>query len=232
MQERKDRLDPNSLEMKRLNDVVTAVNVEAFMPPDWQHSIFEVVKNNGKLVPLKGGAVSTSMETEKFMTMYTVVTGQYIEANLPWLWKLYQGPFRKLVSQVAGQEVVVDPDKKFSANINTLTLKTQQDGYELHTDINPWTGLLAVTTMHEGDGGELIHVLPDGRRVGTRIQAGMLYIFDGRNHPHKVNPLNPHGNVDTRITVPMDYVFPGWDAKRPGDMEAIFGNGNGHELDK
>ncbi len=215
-----------ALEMVRLNEAVTAVNVESLMPSDWQQKIGNVVKEYGKLVTLKGGVVSTSMEPRTFTTVYTVVKGQDIEANLPWLWRLYQGPFRELVSQVARQEVEVDPDKKFSANINTLTKGTQKDGYELHTDINHWTGLLAVTTMHEGDGGELIHVLPDGTRKETRIQAGLLYIFDGRNHPHKVNLLKEEGSADIRITVPMDYVLKGVKVERPKDMEAIFGNGN------
>lgn len=226
MLERKDRLDFDNLEMKRLNKAVTAVNVESLMPLDWQKQIASVVTDCGRLVTLPGGKVSTSLEDSDFTTVYRVVKGQDVEARLPWLWDLYQGPFRKLVSQVARQKVVVDKDKKFGVNINEITLREQKDGYELHTDINPWTGLLAVTTMHEGDGGELIHVLPDGTRAEMRIKAGWFYIFDGRNHPHKVNLLSPEGNANTRITIPMDYVFPGWDAKRPADMNAIFGNGN------
>lgn len=210
-----------------MNTVVTAANVVPLMPPDWQPQICEVARTNGKLVYFRGGAVSTSLEGEEFVTGYTVVTGPQIELDLPWLWQLYHGSFRKLVSLVTGQEVVVDPDKKFSANINMITLATQRHGYELHTDINPVTGLLPVSTMKKGDGGELLHMLPDGRMVVTRIKAGWFLIFDGRNHPHKVNPLNPQGGSDTRITVPMDYVFPGWDPKRPGDMDVIFGNGDG-----
>lgn len=222
MNEAERRMPP--LEMVRLNEVVAAVNVESLMPPDWKLQIENVVRDYGKLVTLQGGKVSTSMEAAAFTTAYTVVKGQDIEANLPWLWRLYQGPFREIVSQVAKQEVEVDPDKKFSANINTLTKNTQRDGYELHTDINHWTGLLAVTTMYEGDGGELIHVLPDGRRKETRIQKGLLYVFDGRNHPHKVNLLNPQGSSDTRISIPMDYVLKGQKVERPADLEAIFGN--------
>lgn len=217
------KMPPLGLEMVRLNEAVTAVNVESLMPPDWQHQVHEVVKASGKLVTLQGGAVSTSMETAGFTTVYTVVKGQDIERNLPWLWKLYQEPFRKLVSQVADHEVEVDPHKKFSANINTIHRDSQKDGYELHTDVNPWTGLLAVTTMHKGDGGELIHVLPDGTRRETSIQAGWLYIFDGRNHPHKVNLLNPEGSANIRITVPMDYIVRGEKVERPADLDAIFG---------
>lgn len=222
MKENERPLPP--LEMVRLNEAVTSVNVESLMPPDWQQQIGNVVKEYGKLVTLQGGKVSTSMETDTFTTVYTVVKGQDIESTLPWLWELYRGQFRELVSKVAGQEVVVDADKKFGANINTLTKNTQQDGYELHTDINHWTALLAVTTMNEGDGGELIHVLPDETRRETRIQAGLLYIFDGRNHPHKVNLLNPQGSSDTRITVPLDYVLKGVKVERPPDLQAIFGD--------
>lgn len=218
----------NNLEIKRLNEAVWAVNVESLMPPDWQQQVASVVTDCGKLVILPGGKVSTSLEDHNFTTVYRVAKGEDIEARLPWLWMLYHDPFRALVSKVAGQRVMADKDKRFGVNINEITLGEQKDGYELHTDINPWTGMLAVTTIHAGDGGELIHVFPNGTRAETRIKAGWFYIFDGRNHPHKVNLLNPGGKSNTRITVPMDYVFPGWDPKRPPDMDAIFGNGNGN----
>lgn len=228
MPERKDGPNFESMELIRLNEAVTAVNVEPLMPPDYQFQIMEVVSRCGKFVELPGSKVSTSLEATTFTTGYTVVKGPDIKAYLSWCWKLYVSDFRDLVSQVAGQEVIVDPDPKFGVNINTITRKTQRDGYELHTDINHWTGMLAVTDIYKGDGGELLHVLPDGRRVETRIKAGMLYIFDGRNHPHKVNPLNPHGNAHTRITVPMDYVFEGETVERTEDFNALFGNGNGN----
>ncbi|GEM_PF-1481228 len=214
-------------EVRKINEAVAAVNVEADMPVDWQDRIKEVVAGSGKLVELPGGKVSTSLEKANFTTVYKVVKGQDIEEKLPWLYELYQGTFKDLVSEVAGIPMEVDKDKKFGININTLTKDMQKDGYELHTDINPWTGLLAVTTINEGDGGELVLISPKGRPMITRPQAGWLYIFDGRNHPHKVKLLRQEGKTDTRITVPMDYVNVGWYPKRPPDLEAIFGNGNG-----
>jgi len=222
----------NNLEIKRLNEAVWAVNVEHLMPADWKEQINEVVANCSRSVTLVGGEVETSLEDPDFTTFYRVVKGdeEDIENRLPWLWILYQGTFRELVSHVAGHEVIVDPEKEFSVNINQLDRDDQIDGYELHTDTNPWTAMLAVTTMHEGDGGELIHKLPDGTIRETRIKAGYLYLFDGRNYPHKVYLLNPEGNAKTRTTVPMDYVFPGWNQKRPPKMKKIFGirNGNGN----
>lgn len=215
-------------ELKELNAVVTTTNVKGLMPIDWQQQIDEVVRNYGKLVVLQGGKVSTSLEPPSFATVYTVVKGIDIEDRLPWLMDLYQGPFREMVSKVAGREVVVDGDKKFGVNINHLSLDTQKDGYELHTDINHWTALLAASTMKEGDGGELVHLLPDKTSVATRICEGWLYIFDGRTHPHKVELLNPKGHSRTRITVPMDYIFKGSIVERTEDFNALFGNGNGN----
>mgnify|MGYP001614582775 CR=1 FL=1 len=83
--------------------------------------------------------------------------------------------------------------------------------------------------MHEGDGGELIYVLPDRTTRELRIQAGWVYIFNGRDHPHKVNPLNPEGSSDSRITVPMDYFIEGSNEKRPSDLKAMFGDENGEK---
>lgn len=227
MVERKDGFNFESLEIRRLSDVVTAVNVESLMPPDWRQQIDNVVKSCGRLVTLQGGKVSTSLEDSSFTTVYTVVKGIDMEDHLPWLWELYQDSFRGMVSQVAEQEVVVDADKKFGVNINHLSLDTQRDGYELHTDVNHWTALLAASTMDEGDGGELIHVFPNGERTATRIKKGWLYIFDGRTHPHKVELLNPQGHSRTRTTVPMDYILKGSEVERPADLNAIFGNSNG-----
>jgi hypothetical protein len=90
MPERGEKPGINNLEIERsLNGVVTAVNVESLMPPNWQQQISEVVKNHGRFVQFKGRAVSTSLEDEGFTTGYTVVKGPDIKANLPWLWKLY-----------------------------------------------------------------------------------------------------------------------------------------------
>ena len=212
-------------EIVRLNDAVTAINVEAYMPPGWQLGIMEIVESKGKLVELPGGKVSTSMEKSDFTTVYKVVKGEAIKENLPWLFDLYQGKFREIVSEVAKKLVEPDGDEKFGININTITKETQKDGYELHTDINPWTGLLSATTMNVGDGGELVLLSHDGKQLKVRPKAGWLYVFDGRNHPHRVEPLTPDASSDIRITVPMDYVNLGWHPNRPIDMDAIFGNG-------
>lgn len=211
-------------EIKRLNEAVATVNVSRLLPSKWRQQIDMVVKSFGRLVKLPGGKVSTSLEPSSFITVYKVVKGEDIEENLPWLTNLWQGPFREMASEVAGQEVVVDRDKKFGININNLSLDTQRDGYELHTDKNHWTVMLARDTMRKGDGGELIHVLSDGRRLATRIRAGWVYIFDGLNHPHKVELLNPEGRARTRTTVPMDYILKGSTVERTEDFNALFGN--------
>lgn len=223
----KEEVRLSSFEMVRLNEAVVAVNVEPLMPPDWQQQIHGVVNKHGKFVELEGGKVSTSLESPEFTTAYSVVKGPDID--LPWLRELYEGPLQDMVEKVAGKPIIVDPEPEFGININTLTVPTQKNGYELHTDFNDWTALLAVTTMGEGDGGELIHVLPDGTKREISIQAGWVYIFNGNIHAHKVNPLNPEGRSVIRITVPMDFFEAGSIKKRPSDLKAIFGDENGEK---
>lgn len=231
MPERKER-PFNNLEIKRVNDAVWAVNVESLMPSGWKAQIEDVVNRRGNSVRFRGGKVKTSEELETFITAYKVVKGTDMEDCVPELWDLYHNAFREIVSKVAGEEVVVDPRRKYRLNINQMDSDTQVDGYERHWDKNHWTALLAVSTMSEGDGGELIHFLPDGTALMTRIQAGWLYIFDGKTHPHKVELLHSkEGHRLVRTTVPMDYNIKGEERAEDDDeddMGAIFGEDNGN----
>ena len=222
--ENKARLQ--SPEMIRLNEAVTAVNVESLMPSDWQRQILDVAEIHGKLVEFEGGKVSTSRENPDFTTIYKVVKGIDFRTQLPWLGELYRGIFRELVSRFAGEEVVVDPDKRFGANINQL-IRGMGDGYERHIDVNDHTGSLVVSTIPKVDWGEFFIMLPNGTKKEVEMKAGWLLIFNGNKHVHGVNKLNPYGGSATRTTVLLDYVKPGSKVERPSDMEAIFGNGNG-----
>lgn len=207
------------LEWKRVNEVVLAVNVESLMPSDWKEQIDGVVERFGKFKKVPGGAVRTSHEPPSFITAYTVVTGDHIERELPWLWELYHGRFKSLVSEVAGQEVEVDPQPRYGANINAIDKATQVHGYEGHNDENDWTGMVAEHTMEEGDGGELLHELPNGSMVEARVESGWIYIFDGKHHKHKVKPLI---HASKRTTVPLDYVLPGTILVRTPDFENLY----------
>ena len=214
------------------NQAVVSVDVRSILPDRWGAPVRKVIESSGKDVSFRGG-FSTSRADESFITAYRIVDGEKIACSLPWLIELYRGPFRAIVSKIVG-EVEPDNNKKYGVNINTLSVDTQiGDGhvfaYEPHVDRNHITGMLAASTVNEGDGGELVLAYPDDWRppMVTRIKTGRLYVFAGDIHEHAVARLNPEGRVRTRITIPMDYVYKGSVVERPEDMKVIFGNGNG-----
>ena len=208
---------PTTLEIVRLNPAVSAVDVRPLMPHDWQQQIRDVAEESGTPVILRGGEVATSRAPSDFITDYKVVTGDKILPRLPWLARNYRGAFLELVQQFAGHELDPDPDEQYSPNINVLIRGRK---YEPHVDANEITGMLAVYDIHKGDGGVLTHRLPDSTTLWeTRVKAGWLYIFNGRDHIHGVSELN----TDIRITVPMNYNPKGVPIVRPSNLGAIHG---------
>ena len=215
-----------SVEARRLNEAVTAVDVRALFPEEQMHLIEAAAQKIAISAEFNGGDVDTSDEAPDFTTAYDVITGEQIEGNLPYLWNTYNGAVREIVSNVAGQEVFADQDRAFGINVNIMTLATQKDGYEKHIDSNQWTGLLAVTDINEGDGGELLHFSADDKDKllsKTLIRKGFLYVFEGHKYHHKVERLSDDAKTPWRITVPMDYDSNQWTTNRPSNMSIIHG---------
>lgn len=218
---RTDRV--SSLEIKPVLDgAVWAVDISSLMPPTWREEIDGVVENHAFQSDLQGGAASTSLAPENYVTSYAVVTGDVIAEKMPWLIDLFRGRIRELVEEVAGEPLVPSENLRAGININTMDRDTQKDGYELHTDSNLWTALGARHTMRGGDGGELVIKRSQEEKdveIGrVQIQEGHIYIFNGQEHPHQVLILE---NAQRRSTVPMNYWRPGEEANRPSDLDGV-----------
>lgn len=233
-------LSKYNIELIQVNPLVTAANVEHLMRlelPDWRRKIRRGVRDYGVHNTFRGGLAPSSLEPPEFTTSYIVVKGDVLDSHkaLPELFKLWEGPFCDLVSIVAGREV--EPDRsersgsKFGININTLH---RGEAYETHFDYNPWTANVVVDEMKDGDGGQLVlirnHGKPNEERFVTRVRRGYVYIFNGCDHPHKVERLNAW----IRTTVPMDYGYKGIPVERPEAAlgAAIFPDGNGNAAEK
>lgn len=226
-QPRESQTEHSSIEIKPVIDgAVWSVDIREMMPSSWKEQIDKTVEKHAKHSNLEGGAVSTSLAPKDYVTSYDVVTGDAIEVEMPWLMDLFRGRLRQLTEQLAGRLLVPSENVRAGVNINTMDRATQKSGYELHTDSNPWTVLLARHTMHDGDGGELVFKRsPEEKDVEigrVQIQEGHVYIFDGQTHPHQVLILT---GANRRSTVPLNYWGPGEEAKRPADLDAgLYGN--------
>jgi hypothetical protein len=200
---------------------VAAVDMQESLPDDWKRQILTTVTDKATHYDLPGGAVSTSRAPSDYVTSYEVVIGDVIEEVLPWLMKLYRGQFLEIVEHVSGEILLPSHNVRAGININTIWKATQRDGYENHLDSNPWTGLLAVDSMKIEDGGELVFTHANEHKEPLRVQAGYLYVFNGRQHLHEVLPLL---KARRRSTVPMNFWTPGEEASRPADLdEGLYG---------
>lgn len=77
------------------------------------------------------------------------------------------------------------------------------------------TGVLFVTTHNENDGGELIFKLPN-EILTIYPKSGTLILFDAREIPHTVMPLQKDG---IRISIPLNYYNKGQEQTRPDDLD-------------
>ncbi len=145
--------------------------------------------------------------------------GCAIRQHLPWLDDLYRSDLLALAAAAAGSPLVASNSINSGINLNVL------DGpggrYELHTDSNPVTGLLFVTTHQPGDGGQLMFTR-NGQERAIAPRAGTFITFDARTVPHKVAPLSIQ---TTRISAPMNFYLDEM-SERPNDLDDyLYGGG-------
>lgn len=139
-----------------VEDCVWMVDVRPLLElahSDWNTEMLRVAKA-AEQKSIEGGSVGTSMAPSDFRTVYHPTNGLTIARELPWVLELYRNEFRDIVERTTGDSSVhLGRDLAHSLNMN---LTRPDKSYELHTDRNPWTALLAVTTVGEGEGGETI----------------------------------------------------------------------------
>jgi 2OG-Fe(II) oxygenase superfamily len=184
------------------------------LPVDWVLQVSKVAEEDSYFVKLDGKS-STSREPENTngAEVY-VVEGNIIAEKLNWLHKLYQGKFLEFANANFGGQY--DFAKNIKSGININLLKGKNARYEWHVDSNPLTGVLFVTTHDESDGGELVFKLPT-ETLTIYPKSGTLILFDARQVPHTVLPLQKEG---LRISVPLNFYKKGQAQIRPDDLDS------------
>lgn len=172
------------------------------LPENWQHEIIDIATQFSELLVLNG-QYATSLEVTSEDIDVFMVYGNIIHEKLPWLYNLYTMEILRLANTSFNDEYEYSVSIPTSITLNSLRGKHAR--YELHVDSNPLTGLLFVTTHLSGTGGELVFY--DGEEILTIYpKSGELLLFDAREVPHTVLPLNEDS---TRISIPMNYYFKG-----------------------
>jgi hypothetical protein len=130
---------------------------------------------------------------------FSVVTGDRVQAQLDWLWRLYHGQFRAFASERFGAALY--PANRLDATTTLNVLEGRGAGNEWHRDTNPVSGLFFATSLAPGDGGALQFRSPDGQFSEIRPYAGLFVCFDG-SCEHQVAPLLA---ATRRLSFPMTY---------------------------
>ncbi len=180
---------------------------------NWFEQIKEVAENYSYYTKLDGKSSTSREPADTEGAEVFVVEGDTIAEKLPWLHKLYQTQFLEFANTNFNGEYDFAENIKSGTNINLLKGKNAR--YEWHVDSNPLTGVLFVTTHNENDGGELIFKLPN-ETLTIYPKSGMLILFDARQIPHTVLPLQKEG---IRISVPLNYYDKGQPQTRPADLD-------------
>lgn len=198
---------PSGLEMRELvPGIAWEVDVNPILElihSNWDEEILKLALEAPEKV-IQGGAVYTSLADRKFETRYHPTNGEKISERLPWLLQLYQNDFRKIIAELMGDETYhLGSDLAHSLNMNL----TKKGPYEAHTDRNPGTFLLGVTSLHPEEEGQTIiwsdKNLTDKLAVWTP-KRGVAFVFNG-HYPHSVTAFKPASPGRVRITMPGDY---------------------------
>ncbi|MFI5783913.1 2OG-Fe(II) oxygenase [Nocardia sp. NPDC051570] len=150
------------------------------------------------------------------------VGGGAVRTRLPWLHKLYEGPFLEQAQLMSPEPVSIMTDERFAAVLN---VQRGGERYECHVDTNPIEGLLYCTSHYRGEGGELVVSNRGDVRSVREIEAdcaviepraGQLVLFDAREHSHYVRTLTQPNAI--RVVVAMNYYTessPEWEVRPP-----------------
>lgn len=191
----------------------------------WADEIARVARTHGRRVVSKGRGPGSLEPEETAGLDYVVLDGPGIYDHLPRLWWLYSD-LEGEVSRIVGEPVMAGVHRPSCINVNYLS--GQGARYELHTDAQPYTLLLFVTSHEdqadnasrdyglEPEGGRLLLQRPDRTVTPILPRIGRGIIFDGAAIPHAVEPLATPG---IRISVPMVYV-PERIGARPAGLDA------------
>jgi hypothetical protein len=207
----------------------TTFDLTSRLPENWQHDIGAVAaKADFREFP-RTPILSREAEHVECIPRGRVHADQ-VRADLPWLYRFYQGCFLELARETRAETVTTALDDRYGIVLNVQRGTTMR--FECHVDSNPLTGLLFCTDHLAGAGGELVFghdpAAGDVEAVEQdcsviRPYAGHLIIFNGRLHPHYARPLTSES--DLRITAVMNFYTESYpESTRPPELNRhLFG---------
>jgi len=184
------------------------------LPAGWVAQVMAVADQFAAFVHLEGDSPTSREPAGTAGSDYYVVTGDIIQAELPWLHHLYTTELAALASRAAHK--AVQPSTQLKSGININVVRGVGARYEWHVDSNPLTGMLYVTTHTADDGGELVF-RPAERDTIVHPRSGLFIVFDARAIPHAVLPLK---RDQVRLSIPMNYYDVGQAETRPPELDA------------
>ncbi len=196
------------VKFKRENPYVVSIDLRPILNkhhPLWRGELLEVAREQS-LAKIVGGFDPTSMAPDDTVTYYQPTTNGVIKERLPWMHSLFEQEIRYLAERLTGDKTMHLGKGNSALNINY----TSEGPYEMHTDRNQITALLGLTNVPDSKGGELVvHQGRDertnrayGQNFKLRPQAGILYFFNGLEHPHEVTA---YFGKEPRGVMPGDY---------------------------
>ena len=173
-------------------------SADVSMPKDWDIQVLNLAKTRSIDTILDGDS-PTSLEKSGTKIPISVVMGEVISTELPWLYKVYENEMLEFSSRAFGTALFKCNGVDDSININLV--RGVSGRYEWHLDTNPVTGLLFAETLDSDEGGALVfRKFEEEYRIQPK--RGMFYCFDARDIPHAVEPLKV---ARTRTSIPMNY---------------------------
>lgn len=198
-------------------------HIDQLLPPGWSESILEFAQNNFVERRIFSSSVTSRELSQTSKVTIKVVDGLKIKAGLPWLFQDYGGLFYDLARESFGPEILLGRNERSIINLNIQSDRNMH--YECHVDTCALQGVLYATT-HKKGGALVISKDTDAFGIdaissnSVRImpERGKLIFFDGRKHPHFVEPLG--SDDEMRVSVALNYFSTSWgEEMRPKDLD-------------
>lgn len=166
---------------------------------DWTHQIVNTVTQKGTHIPLTGEDFNSFPNTLDEEVAVRLAGKSVVKEHLPWLYSFYNTDIRSIVSKVFNRPLFPTSEAVASKDAGLVINYTPPGkAYENHVDSNPVTAVLYTKDLHVGQGGLVVH--PEGKKFVIAPKKGDVFIFDGRQLPHEVEPT-----TQGRASVPMDF---------------------------
>jgi hypothetical protein len=163
--------------------------------------VSSLATRRARVVELDGISIDCRERVTGGGTTYSVVTGDIIATELPWLMNVYKVDVANFVSKALARAVIAANNDRYGVNINVVQGLNAR--YEWHVDPSPVAAVLFTSAHNAGDGGELgIREAPDQEPARIYPRPGLIVAFEGRKLEHAVLPLR---RDVTRISIPMLY---------------------------